>query len=338
MTCTVVFSIPLVLLLQPSVSKAGFWRTTFILFPWWLLLCLVWTLSSALDQEYRLWLKVILNISTVLPPLVLCLGMLSGLIASRMQLGSRSNRSCVEFLFCYSVCYGGLMIISTGFNMHSPAMLGLSVILFLGCQLFPVALYRTLLADTKFWRGMGKHNTGGITAAPNTPGVIGAIHQALPELTMRVASNDFQIMLGEVRELFIDFAFIQIGPIIGTGSSADVYRGSLRQIDVAVKVSTPPEITAEELLKIRQEAVINSKLQHPCIVRFYGICIRPPQIGIVIEFCDHGNLKDSLEKDIAEWTPLRRIEAAYDACRAVAFVHSEGLMHRYRTACYVKVS
>ncbi|CAE7555984.1 unnamed protein product [Symbiodinium microadriaticum] len=183
-------------------------------------------------------------------------------------------------------------------------------------------MYRTLLADTKFWRGLGRHNKGGIVASDDSSTI------TLPELTMRVASSDFQCMLGDVGDLFIDFAFIQIGNLVGSGSSASVYRGSLRQTDVAVKVSTPPEVTAEELLKIRQEALLNSKLRHPCIVSFYGICIRPPQIGIVIEYCDHGNLRESLEKDIAEWTPLRRLDAALDACRAVAYLHSQGYMHR----------
>jgi hypothetical protein len=270
----------------------------------------------------------ICNILTVLPPLVLCVAMWTGMVPSRMQLGSRSNRSCVEFLMCYSAAIGIFMILSKGMMMYDISLIGLSVCCFLAAQLFPVAMYRTLLADTKFWRGLGKHNKGGITASiplseSSSPRTI------LPELTMKVAANDFQSMLSGVNDLFIDFAFIQIGPMVGRGASAVVYRGSLRQTDVAVKVSTPPEVTADELLKIQQEAVLNSKLLHPCIVRFYGICVRPPQIGIVIEYCDHGNLRESLERDIAEWTPLRRIEAALDACRAVAYVHSMGYMHRY---------
>ena len=323
----ILFSIPPVLLLQPSVSRGGFWRTAFTLIPWWALLIMIWILSISIGSSYGSIFTILLNLSTSVPPLFVCGCMLSGQLPSRMQLGSRSNRSCVEFLLCYSIIYAALMLMSTALHMHMASLIGLSMSLFLACQLFPIALYRTLLADTKFWRGLGRHNRGGLVAFTHTddcsmPSI------ALPELTMRVASSDFQNMLGDVGDLFIDFAFVQMGPLVGRGSSADVYRGSLRQTDVAVKVSTPPEVTADELLKIRQEALLNSKLRHPCIVRFFGICIRPPQIGIIIEYCDHGNLRESLERNMAEWTPIRRLEATRDACRAVAYLHSQGFMHR----------
>jgi len=330
MCCMILYCIPIVLLLQPSVSLSGFRRTLYLLFPWWLFCTLIWSIWTAVKFYPLVW-SVLFILSTAAPPTVYGVGIITGLIPSRVRLGSRSNRSCVEFLLVYCVFYTILMCLSASYTVrrHAPggrffgSVVGLATCIFLSSQIFPLALYRTLLADTKFWRGLGKHNKGGIVFSN------GQEHdKALPGLTTKVAAKEFQGLLADVKDWFIDFAFVKVGPLVGSGASADVYKGSLRQTDVAIKVSTPPEVTADELLRIRNEALLNSNLCHPCIVKFYGICIRPPQIGLVVEYCDHGNMKQSLERDAAEWTPVRRLRAIHDAARAVAYLHSKGFMHR----------
>lgn len=306
-------TIPAILLCQPSVSRSGFWRTGFIIFVWWILSSITWILSHKYSTIFS---QIIFIFISSAPSLLLSLFMLFGFIPSRIQLSSRSNRRCLEFLLLHSLSYSVVLIVSLIFRY--PVHLAFAVLIFISSQTFPVALYFCLLADTKFWRGLGKHNSGGIVASPSS----------LPELTMTVVANEFQNLIADVRSYFIDFAFIRVGPLIGSGASADIYLGEYRKKPVVLKISTPPEVTASELLIIRKETLIHSKLSHPCIVKFIGVCIRPPQIAMVVEYCDNGNLSESLRNHFFLWTPKRRIKAIVDACRAVEYVHSMGYMHR----------
>lgn len=306
-------SIPGVLLCQPSVSRSGFWRTGLLIFLWWILSTITWILS----HQFQTLISAIVFISiSAVPPFLMSLGMLIGVLPSRIRLGSRSNRGCIEFILIHSLCYLAALIVFliTPYPLH----MAFAIMIFFSSQIFPITFYFCLLADTKFWRGLGKHNSGGLISSNNS----------LPELTMGVVANEFQAMIADVSSYFIDFAFIRVGPMIGSGASADIYFGEYRRKPVVLKISTPPEVTAAELLIIRKETLIHSKLSHPCIVKFIGVCVRPPQIGMVVEYCDNGNLRDSLQHFFFQWTPQRRMIAMLDACRAVSYVHSMGFMHR----------
>jgi serine/threonine protein kinase len=306
-------TIPGVLLCQPSVSRSGFWRTGLIIFPWWIVSTIVWIVS----HRFPTLISGIVFISiSAVPPFLMSLLMLIGILPSRIRLGSRSNRGCIEFILIHSLCY--LVALTIFLITPYPLHFAFAIMIFLSSQIFPITFYFCLLADTKFWRGLGKHNSGGLISSNNS----------LPELTMGVVANEFQSMISDVSSYFIDFAFIRIGPMIGSGASADVYFGEYRRKPVVLKISTPPEVTASELLIIRKETLIHSKLSHPCIVKFIGVCIRPPQIGMVVEYCDNGNLRESLQNFFFQWTPQRRMTAMLDACRAVSYVHSMGYMHR----------
>lgn len=49
---------------------------------------------------------------------------------------------------------------------------------------------------------------------------------------------------------------------------------------------------------------------------------------MVFEFCEGGNLKQSLSRHGMVWTPLRRLRACHDAATAVTFMHSKHHIHR----------
>jgi serine/threonine protein kinase len=115
---------------------------------------------------------------------------------------------------------------------------------------------------------------------------------------------------------------------IGSGASGNVLQGTYKGIDVAVKVSAPPEITSESLESFHHEAIIMTKLQHPHIVKFYGIIIRPPEVGMVFELCEGGSLKENIDNFGSTWSMSDRIRAFYQAAQAVAYLHRTGLIHR----------
>ena len=107
-----------------------------------------------------------------------------------------------------------------------------------------------------------------------------------------------------------------------------MYCGRLRLVPVAVKVSTPAEITIEVIDVFVAEARVSAKLKHKNIVNFKGLCIRPPQIAMVMELCEGGNLKKSLTSEPDMWTPQLRVQACLDAARALEHLHAMGYIHR----------
>ena len=294
----------------------------------------MWLLSKCLVPMSASVFEIIFWIFTFFPPQLCCMGILLKRIQSRVQLGSASNRSSVEFLLFYSLAYGVFNITcfatskSSNSNPNRPFSVVLQlfiIIIFVTGIFFPFAFYRSLLADTKFWRGLGKHNQGGIRFSEQ----ITAGDVAKPTMELAVVGGDLQSMIATIGEhLVIDFAMLQIKSKIGDGATAEVYNGIYRDIHLAIKISTPPEVTPEVIAVFAAEANVTSSLYHNNIVRFYGICIRPPQIAMVVELCPKGNLKSSLMKNSLEWTEIRRCKACLDAARSLEYLHSKKLIHR----------
>lgn len=100
-------------------------------------------------------------------------------------------------------------------------------------------------------------------------------------IDLNVASNTVQKMMSETSQIVIDFAYIQVDRRIGVGSTSEVFCGRFSKILVAVKVATPPEITSQVIETFANEAKTCANMKHKNIVTFYGICVRPPQIGMV---------------------------------------------------------
>lgn len=106
---------------------------------------------------------------------------------------------------------------------------------------------------------------------------------------MSVATHNLQTMMSN-SDILIDFSNLKVGKKVGKGSTATVYQGRLKKEEVAVKVFLPPEITEEDVASFSREANLAATLVHENIVRTLGICVRPPSIALICEFCLHGNL------------------------------------------------
>lgn len=325
-----VYVITPVLLIQSSVSLPAFWNTFYMVFPWWIFCNFLWGLSF-LKGDGGLVVDILFVLFVTVPPIVLSILILTKLIKSRVQLGSVSNRNSIEFLLGYAVSFGVLYLVALlSDNQSNVSKLTLSAIItaisFVCNQIFPFALYRTLLADTKFWRGLGRHNKMGINVHDDLRASGANVFR--PTMDLSVISSTFQDMMAGIGDISVDFAYLQLERIIGHGATSEVYCGRYKKKLVAIKLSNPPEVTEEAIDVFVAEAKIASSLDHPNIVKFVGICVRPPQIAMVFEFCEGGNLKSNLKKNVAKWTPIRRLNACVDACRAIEAFHEQGLIHR----------
>lgn len=325
-----VYVITPVLLIQSSVSMPAFWNTFYTVFPWWMVCNVLWGLSY-IQGDGGFALDIVFVLCVTVPPVLLSVLILTKLIKSRVQLGSVSNRNSIEFLLAYSLSFGVLYLVALlSENQSNVSKMTLSAIItaisFFCNQIFPFALYRTLLADTKFWRGLGRHNKMGINVHDDLRE--SGVSVFRPTMDLSVISSTFQDMMAGIGDISVDFAYLQLERIIGHGATSEVYCGRYKKKLVAIKLSNPPEVTEEAIDVFVAEAKIASSLDHPNIVKFVGICVRPPQIAMVFEFCEGGNLKSNLKKNVAKWTPIRRLNACVDTCRAIEAFHQQGLIHR----------
>ncbi|GLD94198.1 hypothetical protein PINS_up002809 [Pythium insidiosum] len=107
-------------------------------------------------------------------------------------------------------------------------------------------------------------------------------------------------------------------------------RGHIRgNLAIALKIYTAVQVTDEEVQRFSRETALNVQLSHPNIVKFYGLCVVPPSISLVFEFCEYGGL-DGVLQNGSMHSLSTKLRAWLDACRAVAYLHSFSppLLHR----------
>lgn len=118
---------------------------------------------------------------------------------------------------------------------------------------------------------------------------------------------------------------------IGEGSFAVVKRGIWmrpdgQKIDVAVKVLR--ESSSEIIDDLQQEVNNMQKLQHPNLIRLYGIVFSNPAM-MVVEFCEGGSLVDRLR---ASDKPVLLISSILDyaqqIAKGMAYLESKHCVHR----------
>ena len=139
-----------------------------------------------------------------------------------------------------------------------------------------------------------------------------------------------QRMMDSHTEILVDFTLLKVGKKLGKGSTATVYKGLFKRQEVAIKVFLPPEITEEDVNSFSHEAKLAASLVHDNIIKTIGICVRPPSIALVCEFCEHGNLGDFIRRPeiVKHSNSLWCLNCAIDAMTAVEYLHSHNILHR----------
>ncbi|RLN72181.1 hypothetical protein BBJ28_00011217 [Nothophytophthora sp. Chile5] len=183
-------------------------------------------------------------------------------------------------------------------------------------SLCPFFVWRLLKADTEHWRGLGQRAVG-LQALFRK----GNIHE-------RVSSQGLHVLIEMHRKYIIDFSVLEIKQRIGVGSTAVVYNGLLHsKTPVAIKVYTPTSVTEDTVAEFSHEAALCGALNHPNIVKFFGMCVSPPTICLVSELCVGSLDVVALALARRQQQPRRQqflLNVGYmiDAARAVAYLHS----------------
>ncbi|XP_053123871.1 mitogen-activated protein kinase kinase kinase 9 isoform X3 [Hemicordylus capensis] len=92
--------------------------------------------------------------------------------------------------------------------------------------------------------------------------------------------------------LEIDFSELVLEEIIGIGGFGKVYRAVWLGGEVAVKAARydPDEDISEAIENVRQEAKLFAMLKHPNIIALKGVCLKEPDLCLIMEFARGGSL------------------------------------------------
>jgi tetratricopeptide (TPR) repeat protein len=133
------------------------------------------------------------------------------------------------------------------------------------------------------------------------------------------------------------FGRFRVQKLLGEGGFAKVYLAYDPELDrqVALKV---PHVSFDRLDLLRREARIAARLRHPAIVQIHEICSpslagpraaptsAEPPMYVVMQYIEGTNLARKLEA--TKLTPDQAVDLMLDVVEAIAYAHSQGVLHR----------
>ncbi|KAH6813270.1 ACT-like protein tyrosine kinase family protein [Perilla frutescens var. frutescens] len=126
----------------------------------------------------------------------------------------------------------------------------------------------------------------------------------------------------------IDPQLLKFGSKVASGSYGDLYRGTYRSQDVAIKILKAERLNAELQNEFAQEVFIMRKIRHKNVVQFIGACTRPPNLCIVTEYMSGGSVYDFLHKQKGSFKLPGLLKVAIDVSKGMDFLHQNNIIHR----------
>jgi serine/threonine protein kinase len=114
---------------------------------------------------------------------------------------------------------------------------------------------------------------------------------------------------------------VKLGKQIGAGAFGAVFEGSWKGSDVAIKT-----ISSGDTQELQSELDVLRQLNHPCIVRFFGLTDHAGEVGIVLELCANGSLDTALKSTTFSERELTRMCA--QMARGLEYLADQGILHR----------
>jgi len=131
---------------------------------------------------------------------------------------------------------------------------------------------------------------------------------------------------GNVNDWEVDSADVQLEEIVGSGTTAEVYRGSWFGTDVAVKKLRHSGPLSTEFTR---ELSVLLRLRHPNLVLFMGAATTQAQAMIISEFCAGGTVFTLMhQKSLQAVSWAQRLKIALDVAKGMNFLHRRQVVHR----------
>ncbi|KAJ7678568.1 kinase-like domain-containing protein [Mycena olivaceomarginata] len=120
---------------------------------------------------------------------------------------------------------------------------------------------------------------------------------------------------------------LQQGRLVAGGSFSDVYKGSLRDRMVAIKVMRVFEDSdVEQLLKqFGSEALIWGQLSHPNLLPFYGLYYVEKRLCLVSPWMDNGHIRAFIKKESCDMDFV--LSLVLDVALGLDYLHANGVVH-----------
>ncbi|XP_029977660.1 guanylate cyclase 2G [Sphaeramia orbicularis] len=100
-----------------------------------------------------------------------------------------------------------------------------------------------------------------------------------------------------------------------------LYQGN----QVAIKYIKNHSGTNLQKPSIVAEFSLMKEMKHENLVQFFGVCIEPPNICLVIQYCKKGSLKDVLKASDNELDTMFKLSFAYDIVNGMEFIHKSNM-------------
>ncbi|PRP85913.1 putative LRR receptor-like serine/threonine-protein kinase [Planoprotostelium fungivorum] len=124
----------------------------------------------------------------------------------------------------------------------------------------------------------------------------------------------------------IMLANVKMGNIVGAGNFGDVYRGTWNGVEVALKGIREKD----NLIKFKEEIRLLHKLNHPNVVRLWGLHDNGSQIFMVLQWAELGSLDQLFRK--ASWSDrLSNVDLVcmvHDVCKGLMYLQNRHILHR----------
>jgi hypothetical protein len=128
---------------------------------------------------------------------------------------------------------------------------------------------------------------------------------------------------------------ITMGAKIGEGNFGSVVAGTYYGSPVAVKQLYKSRLDDSAMIKMRKEAAILSNMDHPHVVKLIGLSVGGSgssggdnTLMLVMEQVARGDLRRLLSDASVKLTWQRKVAMLRDAALGLAFLHSQGIIHR----------